>query len=132
MCGDIEEEDRREIALYDRFVGDARAIGARLARRAAPGDGLTAYLDRLYADTLARCAHDGEHADEGERYRRMAMQAVVLARAAGFIAAHAARADDPLRKALEALMHGYDEGERAEPDHGHDHDHHHGHGHHHH
>lgn len=132
MCGDIEEEDRRETALFDRFVGAARGIAARRTRPESPEGAFASYLDRLYAETLARCVHDGEHADESTRYRMMAMQAVVLARAAGFIAAHVARGEDPMRRAIDALLTGYGEGETAEPDHGHDHDHDHANGHHHH
>ncbi len=128
MCGDIEEDDRVETALYDRFVGHARAVAARVERRPAGGDALTAYLDGLYAGTLAACTRDAERADESERYRVMAMQAVVFARVAGFLSAHVARTEDPLRKAIDALMHGYGEADHASPDHGHDHDH----GHHHH
>lgn len=136
MCGDIEEEDRIETALYERFVGDARGLVARAARAGTAPDAMTAYLDGLFAKTLSACVHDGEHADAADRYRVMAMQAVVFARLAGFLAGHVARAEDPMRKAIEALIHGYGEAETAEPDHGHahdhDHDHHHGHGHHHH
>jgi hypothetical protein len=52
----------------------------------------------------------------------------VFARLAGFLAAHAALNEDPLRKVIEALMLGYAEAEKIEPHHGHDHEHeHHGH-----
>jgi hypothetical protein len=72
---------------------------------------------------------------EERRYEMLAAQPIVFARLAGFLAAHASLHDDPLRKVIEALMHGYSEAERIEPEHGHDHDgphHHHGHGHDHH
>jgi hypothetical protein len=64
-------------------------------------------------------------------YQRVAMEPLVFARLAGFIAAHAPLGEDPLRRVIEALMLGYSEGEIEAPDHDHGHDpfHDHGHGH---
>jgi hypothetical protein len=87
-------------------------------------------MDRLFADALTRCTRDGDEADS-EPYELLRAQPLVFARLAGFLAAHVGLQEDPLRKVMEALMHGYAEAEHIEPDHhGHDHDH--GHGHHHH
>lgn len=134
MCGDLEEEDRLETALYARFRSRANTL-LRQRPKGVPADTTPAYMDGLFADALSRCARDGDNAEESRRYELLAAQPVVFARLAGFLAAHAAPGDDALRKVIEALMHGYSEAERIPPDHGHDHDdddHDHGHGHRHH
>ena len=135
MCGDLDEEDRLETALHARFRGRARTLLRERsgASSTAPGDALPAYLDGLFADALQRCLRDSDAVAEERRYEVLAAQPIVFARLAGFLAAHASVHDDPLRKVIEALMHGYSEAERMEPEHGHDHDgpdghDHHGHG----
>ena len=134
MCGDLDPEDQRESHLYQRFVSRSRAlIGPTPADPAAEED-LNAYLDSLFSRVLQRCVQDDEHAEAGSAYRQMAMQSLVLARLAGFLAGHVSLGEDPMRKVLEAVMLGYQEAE-AKPlddhhhDHDHDHDHDHGHGH---
>jgi hypothetical protein len=87
-------------------------------------------MDKLFADALQRLVRDHEAVGADQRYQRLAGQPLVLARLAGLLAAHLSLEEDPLRKVIEALMHGYAEAETVAPDHGHDHDHH-GHDHHH-
>lgn len=128
MCGDLEEEDGLEAALCARFRAHARTL-LKGPAGTAPGGGTAGYMDRLFADALARCVRDCDAADEGRRYELLAAQPVVLARLAGVLAAHSSLRDDPLRKVLEALMHGYAEAGHIEPDHAHDHAHEHGQGH---
>ena len=134
MCGDLEEEDQVGAALYQRFRLHANTLLRRRPKDAP--DSTPAYMDALFADALSRCARDGDAAQEDRRYELLAAQPIVFARLAGFLAAHASPDEDPLRKIIEALMHGYAEAERIPPDHGHDHDddheHHHGHSHDHH
>jgi hypothetical protein len=128
MCGDLDEESGFEAALYARFRSHAQS----LLSRGQPTDakGVNAALERLFQDGMARAIRDQESVEESGRYELLAMQPLVFARLAGFLAAHASLQEDPLRKVLEALMHGYAEAERIEPYHGHDHDHeHHGHDH---
>jgi hypothetical protein len=136
MCGDLEEDgDRLENDLYARFRLHARTLlaGRAAGEAAAPDKDLHAYMDRLFADALTRSARDCEAADEAKRYDVLAMQPLVFARLAGFLAGHVSLREDPLRKVMEALMHGYAEAEHIAVDHhGHDHDHHHHHGHDHH
>jgi hypothetical protein len=136
MCGDLEEEggSGAEEALFGRFLSHALTLQGQAKSRAAGGAaGVTGSLDRLFADALSRAMADLNGASDEERYRLLAAQPLVFARLAGFFAAHASLHDDPLRKVIEALMHGYAEAEQIEPYHGHDHDHdHHGHDHHHH
>ena len=135
MCGDLEEDENRfEDQLYARFRLHARELlrGNDPRGSAAPPKDLNAYMDRLFADALGRCARDGEQAETGA-YELLRAQPLVFARLAGFLAAHVSLQEDRLRKVMEALMHGYAEAEHIEPDHhGHDHDHEHGHGHRHH
>jgi hypothetical protein len=139
MCGDLDEEDRLETALYTRFRSHAKALLSGRPAESRPSESPSAYMDRLFADALTRCLRDLDGADESRRYERLAAQPVVFARLAGFLAGHASLREDPLRKTVEAMMHGYAEAEQVAPDHGHEHHHDgehdrghpHGHGHHH-
>lgn len=120
MCGEIEEESRYEDDLYQRFLVHSSGAVARLPK--GSGD-LNSYLDGLFSEMLKRCVQDTQAADPPDPYRRMAMQSLVLARLAGFLAGHVALNEDPLRKVMEAMMLGYAEAD-ATPDvhdHGHDH-----------
>ena len=138
MCGEIEEENRFQADLHQRFLVHARAM---LAQRPAGPAGLNAYLDTLFADVLRRCVQDSSAPGEpgmADAYGRLAMQSLVLARLAGFLAGHVALNEDPMRKLLEAMMLGYSEAEMHPPVHehhhhgdGHSHGHGHGHDHHH-
>jgi hypothetical protein len=133
MCGELDEEggpNQLEDALYNAFQVHTRALLAKSERlQKQQRDPLIEKIDKLFVDALSRAARDGENADPAERYQLMAMQPLVFARLAGFMAAHCALQEDPLRKVMEALMHGYAEAERIRPDHGHDHDHDGAHGH---
>jgi hypothetical protein len=136
MCGDLDEDESRlEDQLYARFRLHARELlrGPGAEGSPPPPKDLNAYMDRLFADALSRCARDGDEAETGA-YELLRAQPLVFARLAGFLAAHVSLQEDPLRKVMEALLHGYAEAEHIEPDHhGHDHGHgrHHGHDHHH-
>jgi hypothetical protein len=139
MCGDVEEDGPGELEehLFNAFLVHTRRLLAEQAKRKAEPGSPSAYADKLFADALSRCQRDGEAAEPDKRYSALALQPLVFARLAGFLASHLALNEDPLRKVMEAMMHGYSEAERLEPDHGHDHDHHHddhdhGHSHHHH
>jgi hypothetical protein len=134
MCGDLEEGGSNvlEEQLYGRFLIHARSLLAAASRGKTSADHLHAYMDKLFADALSRAMRDSEAAEETQRYDVLAMQPLVFARLAGFLAAHLSLQEDPLRKTIEALMLGYAEAETIVPDHGHDHDHDHGHAHGHH
>jgi hypothetical protein len=133
MCGDLEEEgNHQEDRLYARFRLHARdLLRGHGGEAPSAAEDANAYMDRLFADALGRCARDGDGEDGG--YDLLRLQPLVFARLAGFLAAHMSVQEDPLRKVMEALMHGYTEAEHIERDHhGHDHEHgHHGHDHHH-
>ena len=133
MCGDLEEEDRLEGDLYQRFLVHSQAL---LSQPPPASSDLSQYLDRLFADLLKRCVHDAEQTAAPNGYNKMAMQSLVLARLAGFLAGHVALNEDPMRKVIEAVMLGYGEAEkppeRDHHDHDHDHAQHHQHHQHHH
>ena len=119
MCGDLEEEDRLEGDLYQRLLVHSRALLDK-----PPGGGeLNRYLDGLFTAMLQRCLTDAEQTASPNGYATVAMQSLVLARLAGFLAGHVALNEDPLRKLLEAVMLGYAEAESVPAR-----DHHHGHG----
>ena len=122
MCGDLEEEDAFEGDLYQRFLVHSRAM---LAKASVGGDDLSRYLDELFNDLLERCVKDAEQVASPDAYRQVAMQSLVLARLAGFLAGHVALNEDPLRKLMEAVMLGYGEAESPPPHdhHGHEHGH---------
>ena len=129
MCGDLEEEDKLEGDLYQRFLAHSRAM---LEQPLAVND-MNRYLDGLFQSLLKRCVDDAEQVASPNGYKQLAMQSLVLARLAGFLAGHVALNEDPMRKVMEALMLGYQEAE-APPErdhHGHDghHDHDHDHDH---
>jgi hypothetical protein len=130
MCGDLDEENGFETALYARFRGHAQSLLAKNPK--SDQRSVNAALDRLFTDAMSRAVRDQESLEESDRYELLSMQPLVFARLAGFLAAHASLQEDPLRKVIEALMHGYAEAERIRLNHGHDHDHDHDHGHHHH
>jgi hypothetical protein len=127
MCGDLDEENGLESALYERFRSHAQALLMK-GGRSGPKT-VNAALDQLFKDALSRSIRDQESMGEGKRYELLTMQPLVFARLAGFLAAHASLREDPLRKVIEALMLGYTEAEQLETSHGHDHNHGHGHDH---
>lgn len=140
MCGDLEEEGGGEAErLYAAFLQAARSTlhevldhrGGSRACLDGQGGGVSegalhAYMDGLFGDILNACIKDGQRVSEADRYRVLACQAIVLARAAGFLAGQLDLREDPLRNSLGALMAEYD---ARHPSHdgeaeGHDHHHH--------
>ncbi len=125
MCGELEDEGpvALEEHLYGAFLAHARALLIEQGKRKGQDvQSAAAYADELFAAALTRCRNDCEAKDEEERYGTLAMQALVFARLAGFLASHLALQEDPLRKVMEAMMHGYSEADHLEHDHGHEHD----------
>ena len=134
MCGELEEESGAGDQVHDRFVAHVHSFLAGMKGRRS-SDPIHAHLDRLFRELLSAVIDPNRAPEEMNGYQRIAMEPLVFARLAGFIAAHAPLSDDPLRRLIEALMLGYSEGEIAVPqghDHGHDHFHGHDHDHHHH
>jgi hypothetical protein len=132
MCGELEAEGGQDDLTYDRFVAHAQSFLAGMKGRKT-GDPVHAHLDRMFRELLSAAVDPNRAPDEMGGAQRVAMEPLVFARLAGFIAAHAPLSEDPLRRVIEALMLGYSEGEIAAPhDHDHGHDHFHDHDHHHH
>jgi hypothetical protein len=131
MCGELEEEAGTGDEVYSRFVAHANSFLAGMKRERRRPDPVHGHLDRLFRELLSAAADENRAPDEMSGYQRVAMEPLVFARLAGFIAAHAPLGEDPLRRVIEALMLGYSEGEIEAPDHDHGHDpfHDHGHGH---
>jgi hypothetical protein len=91
MCGELDDDGPG--ALSDLCVDAFLANGRKLAaREATSSDPVIGAVDKL-----------------------------AFARLAGLLAAHLPPGDDPLRKVIEALMHGYAEADRLAADTGHDH-----------
>ena len=133
MCGDLEEDQQSGAEqLYAAFLHAAQAlihevVDHRGATRShlepgkALGDpDLHRYMDGLFADILRAVMADGRKVSEGDAYRLLSAQAVVMAKLAGFLAGRLDPGQDPLRSSIEALMSGY-----SEPDSDHHHEHHH-------
>ncbi len=131
MCGELEEEDTRQQDIYGRFQAHAHSFLAAMKNKQS-GDSVNAYLDGLFRELLLKAADHNEAPADVDVYERFAMEPLVFARLAGFMAAHMPLNTDPLRSLIDALMTGYSEGEILLPSHDHDHDHEHGQGHHHH
>jgi hypothetical protein len=124
MCGDMDnDESEIEERLYARFRAHAQELLAQPASQ-EPAD-LNEYLDKLFSDALSRSVRDGEQTAAAQRYERLAMQPLVFARLAGFLAGHLALSEDPLRKVIEAMMMGYGEAEALDHAQANDHEHHH-------
>lgn len=126
MCGELDDEGPTSLqeAHYNRFLLHARAILAKREKAASSSDdAVINTIDQLFADALSRAMRDCESADPSRSYDLLAMQPLVFARLAGLLAGHLSLGDDPLRRVMEAMMHGYAEADSIELDHGHDHDH---------
>ena len=131
MCGDLDNEvDDATVAAYRSLALRLLRGHAPAAAAAPPGEDLPAYMETLFQDTLARCCADAAASDSTDASLLLA-QTVVLARAAGVLAAQLHLTEDPLRQVLDAMMQGYasEKGGRQRIDHDH---HHHGPGEHHH
>jgi len=123
MCGELEEEVSPEEESYARFVAHVHSFLAGLRARGKAEDVVHAHLDRLFRELLVAAVDPKKAPREMTGYQRLAMEPLVFARLAGFMAAHVPLHEDPLRRAIEALMLGYSEGEIAIADHDHEHPH---------
>ncbi len=129
MCGKLEEDgsDVEEV-LYDRFAAHVHSF---LTNLKSPGSDapMHLHLDSLFRESLKRSADQSIAPETVSGFERLAMEPLVFARLAGFMAAHLPLHEDPLKRVIEALMTGYAEGEIELSNHAHDHDHGHSHAH---
>jgi len=122
MCGDDDNgASDIETRLFDAFLVHARLMLAEASRNKPDAGPVSAYADRLLGDALNRAKRDSEAADDEQRQSIFAIQPLVFARLAGFLASHLPAQDDPLRRVMEALLHGYSDAERLGAARGHDH-----------
>ena len=128
MCGDLDHaEDTATLAAYRKLA--AGLSNNRATATAASAPDLATYMSGLFNDVLARACADAEAVPSLDSSLLLG-QSVVLARAAGILAAQMRATEDPLRAVIEAMMDGYSgsHGPRSEVDCDHQHDHHrHGH-----
>ena len=124
MCGELEDDgpSKFEDLLYTRFLSHAQLMLAQQEQRnVSAGDPVLSTIDKLFTDALARAVKDNESVHPDKQYALLSMQPLVFARLAGFIAGHLSLQEDPLRKVMEAMMHGYAEAEENDARGGHDH-----------
>jgi hypothetical protein len=126
MCGELEDEAGPEEEAHSRFVAHVHSFLAKLRTQGKSEDATHAHLDKMFRELLVAAVDERKAPREMTGYQRLAMEPLVFARLAGFIAAHVPLHEDPLRRTIEALMLGYSEGEVALADHDHDHEHPHG------
>jgi hypothetical protein len=125
MCGDMDDDESElEERLFARFRAHAMVLLNEQGSAPKEPTDINQYLDKLFSDGLSRAVRDSEQADPAQRYERLAMQPLVFARLAGFLAGHLALSEDPLRKVIEAMMMGYGEGEAMDHAQANDHHHH--------
>lgn len=115
MCGALDDDEAQnplEAELFAAFQVHARLMLDEIAKaRHEPGS-VSDYADRLMGDALNRALRDATSADDEARQTKFGVQPLVFARLAGFLASHLPLSEDPLRRVMEAMMHGYAEAER--------------------
>lgn len=129
MCGDLESDEARAEDFFTRFVDHTRLfLAAMNAENAgASTNQLHDHLDSLFQRALTAATEQGEAPEDVSGFERLCMEPLVYARLAGFMAAHQPLEDDPMRRLIEAVMTGYDEGETIMSDVAHRHSHEHTH-----
>ena len=129
MCGDLESDESLAEEFYARFVDHTRSFLATINAESAGAatNQLHNYLDSLFQRTLTATTEYGEAPEEVSGYERLCMEPLVYARLAGFMAAHQPLEDDPMRRLIDAVMTGYDEGEAIMSENAHRHSHEHTH-----
>src|SRR5580698_7105322 len=103
MCGELEEEQGgAEEEFYVRFAAHVHSFLHQMMTQAKSDNAVNRHLDRLFRSLLTTALDDDKAPDEMSHYQRMALEPLVLARAAGFMAAHLPLSEDPLRRLMEA------------------------------
>jgi hypothetical protein len=93
MCGDLDDQERIDEELFERFIETAKKFGVS---RSAPGNDAPArladegvradYMNSLFKAGLTRSLNDAANLPPGEHMDALAGQAIVFARLAGFLA----------------------------------------------
>jgi len=134
MCGEIDEQERIDEELFERFLNLVRKydITPVTSGQIAPThlddeSARNAYMNSLFKGALTRTVNDAANLSSGERMDVLAGQAIVFARIAGFLAAQFPPENDLFRTTIAALMEGHKEvvrDERHTEQYHHYHDHH--------
>lgn len=108
MCGesDDERESRDLITRLARQVDLNARPSALAAGLALDSDALYGYMDRLFSDVVETAAADTVAVAPEARLDMARGQSIVLARAAGLMAA-CVGGEDALHAVMDALLHGY-------------------------
>lgn len=108
MCGDSEDEkESRDLVTRLAQRVDIHARPSTLAAGLAlDSDGLYGYMDRLFADLVETAAADTMAVAPETRVDMARGQSIVLARAAGLMAA-CVGGEEALHAVMDALLHGY-------------------------
>src|ERR1700751_3031267 len=106
MCGDLEEE-KGEDDVYSRFVAHAHSFLSQMKRDRRKPDPVHGHLDRLFRQILSEAIDPNRAPDETTGYTRLAMEPLVFARLAGFIAAYVPLSEEPPLRVMEAMTPGY-------------------------
>jgi len=116
MCGEIDEQERIDEELFERFLEFAGKYGISPAftDQNTPSqldnqDARNAYMNSLFKAALARTVNDAANMPNGERMDILAGQAIVFARIAGFLAAQFPPENDLFRTTIAAMMEGHKE-----------------------
>ena len=123
MCGEDDDDgpSALETRLYEAFLTHARLLLGETSSARHERGSIPEYADRLMGDALNRARRDAEAAPADRRQDIFAVQPLVFARLAGFLASHLPLNEDPLRRIMDAMMHGYAEAERLGASNVHDH-----------
>jgi hypothetical protein len=111
MCGDLDELERIDDELFERFIELTRHFGVSPR---ANGDRLQLdseharreYMEDLFKAGLTRCLNDAAGLPNGERMDAIAGQAIVFARLAGCLAAQFPPEADLFRTVTAAVVDG--------------------------
>jgi hypothetical protein len=108
MCGesDDEKESRDLVVRLARQVDVNARTSALAAGLALDSEGLYGYMDRLFSDVVENAAADTVAVAPETRLDMARGQSVVLARAAGLLAA-CVGGEEALHAVMDALLHGY-------------------------
>lgn len=116
MCGDLDDHDRVDDELFERFIAMAGRFGVTPGQpdgnapvRLAEEETRTAYMQDLFRAGLTRAMNDAANLPQGEHMDALAGQAIVFARLAGFLAGQFPPQTDLFRTVSAALLDGHRE-----------------------
>lgn len=132
MCGDFEEDDLHDDHLFNRFLELAHQLGVKPSAESLKShlnlqntDEREQYMTELFNAGLLRSVNDVQFIPKaGEKGETIAIQAIVFARLAGFLAAQLPAESNMMRALMEATLAGFGDAQQQVHDweeHGHHH-----------